>query len=525
MLKQLNHLVTSELFLTLSFVLAAIGGLLFSNRYRLDLEPPRQRSLKGIAILLCCFAVLYLVNLDGYQINDDEGGYLYASWRITKGELPYRDFMTPQMPLFLHTGAALFHYFGPELYVVRLFSVALVLLSAFFLYLLAEEIFNQSCGLFSVLIYLANYLVYYHSRSFRSDPLMMALCLLGLYFLVRAERHTKWYYYLLAGLLYGTATSFKLFGLFPLLGVGLLWLTQLVQGEINLGKLVYKSLMIGIGLVLVPLFTVGGMLLLVPDLYDFLIGHHVKQGSTWSTWQVLAKSITFIVKYMIHNQVLVALVGIGGYSLAQADNEHRKSGRILLFLPLSLGLFFLLPRPSYNRHMMYLIPVFSLLAAYGLMSMFTWQRIRLRNLAFALFSVYLITNLSVDWQRGHRRETDTQKLAALIKQYVNPNEYVVADYASLAFHAQRRMPPLLGGASQGSIASGQTRVEDYLENIEKYRVKLVVVQNDWHGTIQTVPDFHKLQEYLKQNYQLMHHNYKREKETFDIYLRNGSRPD
>ena len=65
------------------------------------------RSVDGLALALALLLLMgYLFNLTGWRIHDDEGEYLYQLWRMTLGESPYRDFLTPQLPVFLYAGSA-----------------------------------------------------------------------------------------------------------------------------------------------------------------------------------------------------------------------------------------------------------------------------------------------------------------------------------------------------------------------------------------------------------------------------------
>ena len=47
----------------------------------------RRPSLAGLLTLVVAMLLvrLYFWRLDGYLINDDEGSYLYAAWRIALG--------------------------------------------------------------------------------------------------------------------------------------------------------------------------------------------------------------------------------------------------------------------------------------------------------------------------------------------------------------------------------------------------------------------------------------------------------
>ncbi len=62
-------------------------------------------------------------------MDRDEGFWLYVPWRITEGDVPYRDFAFPHLPLgaLYYAGLALF--WGPSLYLARNFNVVLILLS------------------------------------------------------------------------------------------------------------------------------------------------------------------------------------------------------------------------------------------------------------------------------------------------------------------------------------------------------------------------------------------------------------
>src|SRR5512136_2822752 len=94
----------------------------------------RRRRLGGLRLpdlvwvaAFAGLAALYFWRLDAWLINDDEGSYLYAAWRISLGQLPYRDFLTPQLPAFLLPGGLLMHFLGPSAWGARGLAVALTL--------------------------------------------------------------------------------------------------------------------------------------------------------------------------------------------------------------------------------------------------------------------------------------------------------------------------------------------------------------------------------------------------------------
>lgn len=77
-------------------------------------------------MLIAPIVLYYSQQLTRWLAYDDEGGYLYAAWRISLGEMPYRDFLTPQMPVFLYPGALLLSVSDLSVYAARFASVALI---------------------------------------------------------------------------------------------------------------------------------------------------------------------------------------------------------------------------------------------------------------------------------------------------------------------------------------------------------------------------------------------------------------
>src|SRR5512138_759998 len=108
----------------------------------------RNRTLDGAAVALILISLLvYNVNLGGWLMDDDEGTYLYQSWRISQGEVPYRDFLTPQLPVFLYSGATLFRTIGASDVAARELMVVVTALTAGLVYLTARRAFGRGVAL------------------------------------------------------------------------------------------------------------------------------------------------------------------------------------------------------------------------------------------------------------------------------------------------------------------------------------------------------------------------------------------
>jgi hypothetical protein len=86
-------------------------------------------------------------------IDRDEGFWLYTAWRLASGELPYRDFALPHLPLaplYYATGAKIF---GPSLYGARALNVALFLCSAALLSVAAARRAGRLAGFATAVLF------------------------------------------------------------------------------------------------------------------------------------------------------------------------------------------------------------------------------------------------------------------------------------------------------------------------------------------------------------------------------------
>src|SRR5690606_36525128 len=131
--------------------------------------------------LLPFFFGAYLYNLDGWQIYDDEGEYLYQIWRmVTAGEIPYRDFLTPQLPVFLYAGAGVMSITGVSLTAIRVYTVLLAFASAGILYLAGRRHRGPLVGFLAAALFLIHPDVFRETRIFRNESIMLLFVSAGL---------------------------------------------------------------------------------------------------------------------------------------------------------------------------------------------------------------------------------------------------------------------------------------------------------------------------------------------------------
>jgi hypothetical protein len=94
--------------------------------------------------------VLAAAQIWSRPIDRDEGFWLYASWRQAEGELPYRDFALPHLPLGPLYYAAAVKILGPSLYALRTVNVAFFAVSALALGLAAGRRFGARVAVLTV---------------------------------------------------------------------------------------------------------------------------------------------------------------------------------------------------------------------------------------------------------------------------------------------------------------------------------------------------------------------------------------
>ena len=146
----------------------------------------RLRELGPIATLLFLGGAYYVDRLMRWLAYDDEGGYLYAAWRISLGELPYRDFLTPQLPAFLYPGALILALTGNSVLAARLAMTLLVLATTLLTYLTVRRLWGVRPALLATLLMLVQSESFWAARFFRPEAPMLFWAALGVYLFVRA---------------------------------------------------------------------------------------------------------------------------------------------------------------------------------------------------------------------------------------------------------------------------------------------------------------------------------------------------
>ena len=422
----------------------------------------RYNHLLAAAILLLA-AIGYLYHLDSWRMYDDEGGYLYAAWRISEGEMPYRDFLTPQAPVFLYIGGAVAQLIGPSAIGLRLATMAAMLLAGWLFYLVVRDAIDAPTALFSLAVLLIHRNVYFMARFFRSEAYMMFFDLLGLYLGVQFYRRGRPWSGWGAGMAFALATLSKLFGLLPFAGYMLfLLLTHPHQGEWRFWPAVRSLTKPALGFAVVLVSILLPLYLVNPNLSEFLLGHHLKQGAGLSRIQVFLNGVAYLWDYVRLWPIYVSWA-IVGVVVAWRRRATSLSPLFLAQLPTAAAFLFI-SRTLNPRLLIFLAPAGSVLMALGVTWMARHLPARLPSpvrrptqgvMGLLLAAWALYPHLQQDCQIAQWQDRDTLPVAQRLAEWVGPDEYVLCDYPGLNFYAQRKTTYLGAGLSGGAVGGRQ----------------------------------------------------------------------
>ncbi len=495
---------------------------------------PRLRALGltwadavGLGILLVALAG-YLFNLGGWLITDDEGSYFYQSWRVSLGETPYRDFLTPQLPLFMGVGGLVQRIFGPDPVPLRVLSVLLILGAGWALYRVLRRLMTPSMALVGLAAFLAHPDVYAVGRVYRPEPYMLFCIALGWWAFMRAEERDSRRWLVLSGVLFGLGVLTKLFGALALGGLGLYVLLgggteegtgardyglRTTQYEIRARLLAALSL--GIPAALVAGGVMGVFLALVPQTWTAVFGHQLMQGGQLSRWDVLVKGLDFYGVYFTQYAPLLV------FALPMAVQVWRAGGRrtVLAWQLPTLLAFILLSRELWARHLVYLVPALVGLWALSLEPMLTWTRRGF--LLAAVIGAVILPWVFRDNEVAHYSERGTWRIAAFLAAEVGPSGSFLADYPELNFYAQRPTGYAAASLSQGAASSGQISGARLAQELDAMGGTAIALEMSDFSQTRFLRDRAQFLAYLDQNFRPLG-IFQRNHQVYQIYRRKGA---
>ena len=429
-------------------------------------------------------SLLYLANIGGWVMHDDEGTDFYEVWRFQLGEEPGEDFIAAQQPLFLYAGAAVVALFGREATPLRLLSAVQVLAGALLFSLVVSRIWGWRIGQLTMLLTLSSGQVYEMARLFRPDPLMFAWELAGLGMVLLAVHRQKRPFWAIAGLCYGVAFLWKPFGALPVGGLVFFFLVRFWRERQAWRTVFFDGVAFAAGFLLIGF---GGAALMYANTgfyYREPFEQHLALGQDNPVWYPVTQVLLAYLILLVTNPFWLLIWPLMWL--------HKSRGwfqspimQVLLWQLVSPLIFFAMTRPMFARYLIYLTPVFALLLVLQLdMAL---KRLNQERPSFAIFSPLVgLGLLLLIWFISQpnipilllRQESGTDALAALIAERTAPDDVVLADYATLNFVANRpsiyEASIIAGGKIRGGIITGELLIE----RIEREDVQMVLIHTE-----------------------------------------------
>lgn len=476
-------------------------------------QTTRRRHWKRWITILLFLLILSLAffyyshRLTKWLAYDDEGGYLYAAWRISLGELPYRDFLTPQLPVFLYPGALVLQFFDYSILAARLWTTTLTLATLVLLFLTVRRIWDDESAFAALLLALVQRETYWTARFFRPEASMLFWGMLGIYLFVLGYPEKKWRLLILSGVAFGLSTMSKLFGALTVAGVGLFLLAEGLRTP-KWHAILTTGLYIGLPFLLIVGGITGLFSVLTPNFLDAVLGHHLRQGSGTPLVQTVKKGLQLYWEY-ISIQPVYALLSLVGIFVTARDKD--RLGNLFIWQVPTVLTFLFISRGLQGRHLAYLVPALATLAGRGASRLYhlvssRGKRWSIRASGALLVVVSIVLALWPHWEynafvASWEEQEDTRAWVSYIQEHTDPDDVVMSDYPGLNFFARRRTTPTAAGISRGAAKSGQITGAELIKEIEAYDVEMVLL-NVAQGAHQFVMlrDYETFKHYLQTNF-------------------------
>ncbi|MCI0398982.1 MAG: glycosyltransferase family 39 protein [Chloroflexi bacterium] len=473
------------------------------------------------------FVFLYLANLTGSLLDDDEGTDFYEAWQLQQGQQPGIDFVAEQQPLFLLTGKTIIAVAGRSPFFLRLAATLQLLAGTFILTLVVRKIWGVEVAILTLGLVLSSGVVYLQGRLFRPDPMMFAWEMAGLAAVLLAVRREKRWLWAVAGFCYGVGVLWKLFGVFPVIGLAFYFLYQLWSEPARRREILVAGLFFAGPFLLT---AAGVPVLLYSQLgfyYPEILGHHWNLGREQSLWQRIPYVLDFIAGFFYRNNRIFLLIPLLWWLTGK--EMKRVEARPLWWQFVGPAVFFAISRPLNPRYLIYLTPVLAVILAWQLQLLFA--RLSQKEPRFALVTPFtmggvmavaiLITTPSVP-QLFARYEEGTLGLASYVATRTQPEEIVLSDYATINFLANRasirEASVIAGGRVQNEVITGAFLIR----RIEEAGVTMVLVHVKGgspppHQLVKLV-DYELFRAYLHANFELLT-VYDRAGQKIEVYQR------
>ena len=451
--------------------------------------------------LLLGGALAYVQHAFQYFIYDDEGCYAYAGWRISLGDLPYRDFLSSQMPAFLYWSGFLVRLCGRSYVALRLVTMSATLVAAALLYAANRQLLaSPGERLLATAFFLVEANVFFCARFYQSEAYMLLWALVGVLLFFLSEKRGQRLLAALAGVAFALAILHKLFAALPLAGCFLYLLYAWRRERRPWRQVLRQGVALGLPALAIVGATVAFFSFLTPRFWPAIFEHHTMQGAGMALLARTRKALALYRDYFLAQPLMIVLAAVGA---CLALRQRRALSSFWVWQVPTVLAFCLFSRSLMPRHLTYLAPAIVTLAAWPLLRLIRkgWP-LRLLAIVLALAAVYPAVRADLEVARW--QESDSGKVAALVQALTSPNDVVLADYPGINFAAARRSPYWTADMSAVGAESGEITSAALIEEIERRQVALIII-NTAGGAhhLVALPDYPEFRRYVQARFALV----------------------
>lgn len=321
--------------------------------------------------------------------------------------------------------------FGHSILLLRLFSVLFGMLSIFYLYKLAKELFNKNIGLIAACLMAVNGFHIYHSQEARTYSLLVFFVIFASYQLIKYIKNPVWSNTLLLGVSIGLISNAHPLGI---LNVGVIYFTLLVFLYLSNDKvLIFKQLSLVSIISLIVFLPVFQIILRVSNISSFWIPDASLEIIKIAFLELLGDNIIIFYIYLV--SIVILFISLF-YRLKNSKNEEeRKLNKIwilmfLIWIIVNVGVIII---KSYigisiilNRYFIGFLPLFFISLAYVLDLIKNKLAVKILVACFAFYSLYFIIVEKQYYSRVSK--TEWQSLANEIISNNSKNHRIYSTY-------------------------------------------------------------------------------------------------
>jgi hypothetical protein len=328
----------------------------------------RPRSYWIIPVVIGVCLTIYSQTLSAFY---DESFHLLAAQLINQGKLPYVDFFYQHTPLYPYVLAYWMRAFASSWHSAHALSSTLTAAS---LWLVARYVFGLvpddrwrfSAGSAATVLFGLDILVVRFSTI--AQPYAWCLLLVVASFLVvtastrRPQNHLPF----LAGLFGGAAAASSLLTV-PVAPIELLWLLRHTEGRRRWGQATRFAAGFVVGLAPIVWFIVRA-----PEATFFdTVQYHIFHRSSSGTRETAFHQLNVLSSMVGSIQALVLVVlSVAGFLLVNDlkgwDSPRRAEVQLCASIAAGLGLFLMIPYPTFAQYFILTVPFLSILGAVGI---------------------------------------------------------------------------------------------------------------------------------------------------------------